>query len=63
MVAVPMSGMERPIVVMHQSKSESLPSAHTCNYQLDLPDYDDLEMTKKKVLAMLEWLDSGFAFV
>jgi E3 ubiquitin-protein ligase HUWE1 len=63
MVAIPLDGMGKPIIVQCQPKSDHLPSAHTCSFQLDLPDYDELETTKQKVLKMLEWLDAGFAFV
>jgi hypothetical protein len=56
-------GIGKPIVVQCQSKSEHLPSAHTCSFQLDMPDYNSLDVTRKKILKMLEWLDSGFAFV
>eukprot|EP01133_Synstelium_polycarpum_P003478 gene3478-3969_t len=63
MVVVPMQGLERPLTVVAVPKSDKLPCAHTCSYQLDLPDYDDADLLQKKILQMLEWLDSGFGFV
>eukprot|EP00026_Physarum_polycephalum_P000610 Phypoly_transcript_00611.p1 GENE.Phypoly_transcript_00611~~Phypoly_transcript_00611.p1 ORF type:complete len:1420 (+),score=266.83 Phypoly_transcript_00611:78-4337(+) len=63
MVAIPIEGMGKSIIVQCQQKSDHLPSAHTCSFQLDMPDYNQPDVTKKKILKMLEWLDSGFAFV
>ncbi|GAM25816.1 hypothetical protein SAMD00019534_089910 [Acytostelium subglobosum LB1] len=63
MVVIPMQGLERPLSIIHIPKSEKLPTSHTCSYQLDLPDYSDFDTLKKKLLQMLDWLDSGFGFI
>lgn len=63
MVVIPLEGLEKPLSIVYIPKSDKLPSAHTCSYQLDLPDYNDQDILQKKLLQMLEWLDSGFAFI
>ncbi|KAM9966213.1 hypothetical protein ACTFIR_006408 [Dictyostelium discoideum] len=62
MVALPLSGFEKSISIIQVPLSQKLPCAHTCSYQLDLPDYNDFDTTKKKLIKMLEYVD-GFAFI
>ncbi|KYQ89671.1 putative protein serine/threonine kinase [Tieghemostelium lacteum] len=63
MVAIPLQGLEKPLSIVYVPKSDKLPVSHTCSYQLDLPDYNDYTQLKKKILQMIEWLDSGFSFI
>lgn len=43
-------------------KSNSLPSAHTCFNQLDLPEYDSEEQTREKLLFAIREGSEGFGF-
>ncbi|EGC34029.1 hypothetical protein DICPUDRAFT_153832 [Dictyostelium purpureum] len=62
MVVIPLQGLEKPLSIINVPKSEKLPCAHTCSYQLDLPDYNDLDLLKRKLIQMLEWVE-GFGFI
>jgi len=54
---IPYGGLKRKIVFFRSGYeiSTSLPIAHTCTYQLDIPTYESKEVFKEKLLlAMYE---------
>eukprot|EP01038_Epipyxis_sp_PR26KG_P009283 gene9283-12507_t len=50
-------------VSIHKVKSTTqLPTAHTCFNQLDLPDYNDYEVLKEKLILAIREGSEGFGF-
>jgi hypothetical protein len=54
------SGRQLRIKVMRVADTTRLPVGHTCAQQLDLPDYDDLEVLTQKLALSLAHVGDGF---
>lgn len=64
LAAVPINGLEKKISIRRLPKSERLPVGHTCSHELDLPDYQDKELLRFKLLMAISHVDvTGFGYV
>jgi hypothetical protein len=45
--SISITGSTRPITVRYFPNGDTLPQSHVCFYQLDLPDYNDLDKLKQ----------------
>lgn len=48
------SSSQVKINVRHQTRSAALPTAHTCFYHLDIPDYDDRDVFQNKLFYAIQ---------
>jgi serine/threonine protein kinase len=62
-VAIPYGGFSRKIKILCTSDTTRLPVSHGCVYQLDLPDYNDVETLKSKLATALVHVNDGFHVV
>lgn len=61
--AIPTKGSMKKITVVCCSDTKRLPVGHGCVYQLDLPDYNDLQKLEEKLLITLTHVTDGFHIV
>lgn len=59
---VGMRGIQQFNIHKAYGGEKTLPSAHTCFNQLDLPEYTSLEQTKEKLLMATREGNEGFGF-
>lgn len=53
-VKAPFGGFkERHFIITKVSNKESLPVAHTCNYELEIPEYESKEKLREKLLMVI----------
>jgi len=57
-----MSGLQKFQIHRVRGKTERLPSAHTCFNQLDLPEYDSMEILEKNIKTAICEGAEGFGF-
>lgn len=53
---------KRRILIYKSNNRNSLPISHVCGWQLDLPDYQNRDLLKTKLLISLENRETGFLF-
>ena len=44
---------DKPLQLRKSGSNDRLPVAHTCFYLIDLPDYQDKEVLKKKLITAI----------
>ena len=59
-VSIPINGLSRKIKVLGTPDTSRLPVGHGCVYQLDLPDYNDLEVLRERMALAFAHVNDGF---
>jgi serine/threonine protein kinase/tetratricopeptide (TPR) repeat protein len=59
-VSIPHTGLSRKIKILCTHDLSRLPVGHGCVFQLDLPDYNDLDVLREKLAVALAHVNDGF---